>query len=269
MGGLTNDLGADLTYLSLCGGVQSTALLICSALGWHDVPRADVAIWSDVGCEAVWTYQAIDMLREWSPIPIVKVSAGHSMTEHPRLEVPPPVFTRNRDGSVGMANRQCTREYKIRPIEREVRRRMGYRPRQVVKKLAAALIGISWEERQRAKLSSTRWVVNIYPFVEGQLTRDDCRRIIERAGLTVPGKSSCVCCPYHGDDYWRVLKERDPAGWEEACRYDEHIRSQRSIKGGAYLHRSLRPLREIDFGEDTQLSLWDAHPPVCEGMCGL
>lgn len=273
---MSNDLGVDLTYLSLGAGVQSTALLVCAVRGLHDVPRPDVALFCDTGCEPQWVYRGLWRIAQWMaeqerPIPIRILSLGHGLLDHPRLEVPPPVFVRNLDGSAGETRRQCTREYKIRPIEREARRLLGVAPgRQVKGKLAAALIGISFDERQRARMSDKPWLVNVYPLVEELLSRDHCRRIIEAEGLPVPGKSSCIVCPYHDDAYWRTLREVEPESWERACQYDERIRHAVSIKNGeAYLHRSLRPLREVPLPEDRQENLWDTPPQVCEGMCGV
>ncbi len=44
----------DFTYLSLGAGVQSTAMLIMSALGLYGCPNADVAIFADTGDEPAW-----------------------------------------------------------------------------------------------------------------------------------------------------------------------------------------------------------------------
>ena len=49
---------------------------------------------------------------------------------------------------------------------------------------------------------------------------------------------------------------------------DEKIRHADGMRGEVYLHRSLKPLRKIDFTTDEergQLLLWQDE---CEGMCG-
>lgn len=269
-------LDADLTYLSLGAGVQSTALLICSVLGLHDVPRANVAIFSDSGCEPQWVYRGLDLLEKWMSqqsrtIPIVRIKPPWSLLEVPiSYGVCVPAFVRGKDGFSGMLGRQCTGEMKVKPLRREVRRCLGYRPGQIVKRFAVGIIGISWEERQRAKMSRDRWITNVYPFVEEQLVRDDCRQIIRSVGLRIPGKSSCVVCPYHTDVFWRTLRDIEPDSFEIACVFDEFIRDHLAIKKGpCYLHRSLVPLRDVILPEDRQLDLLDSPPPVCEGMCGL
>jgi hypothetical protein len=267
---------ADLTYLSLGAGVQSTALLICSTLGLLDVPRADVALFSDSGCEPRWVYRGLDLLEQWMgeqerPIPIRRITPPWPLLEMPdSYGVGVPAFVRGIGGRPGLLTRQCTGEMKVKPLRREVRRLLGYHPGQRVKGIVAALIGISWDERQRAKMARERWLANVYPFVELGIARDDCRGIMESAGLRVLGKSSCIVCPYHSDAYWRALRELEPDSWETACAHDERIREHPAInKGPVYLHRSLTPLRTVRLPDDAQLSLIDPPPPVCEGMCGL
>src|SRR5271170_6914244 len=60
----------DFTYLSLGAGVQSTAMLIMSALGLQGCPKADVAIFADTGDEPAWLYDHLETLKKWSSIPI-------------------------------------------------------------------------------------------------------------------------------------------------------------------------------------------------------
>ena len=58
------------------------------------------------------------------------------------------------------------------------------------------------------------------------------------------------------------------------CQFDEAIRKDQRTRKGAltsflYVHRSGKPLREVDLrseAEKGQGSLWDNE---CEGMCGL
>lgn len=56
----------DFTYLSYGAGVQSTALLVCSALRLENVPRCDVAIFADTGDEPAWVYENLATLTHWA-----------------------------------------------------------------------------------------------------------------------------------------------------------------------------------------------------------
>jgi hypothetical protein len=60
---------------------------------------------------------------------VVRVSNGHirkDALDPAHRFASMPLFTLGPHGERGMARRQCTTEYKIRPIKAEVRRRLGY-----------------------------------------------------------------------------------------------------------------------------------------------
>ncbi|MHC4162537.1 MAG: adenine nucleotide alpha hydrolase family protein [Planctomycetota bacterium] len=268
-----------IIYLSFGAGVQSTALLVMSNLGYHDCPRADIAIFADTGDEPQWVYENVERMRKWSGIPVETVAQGHLSADiisrhngqSPRSAAIP-AFTPDGNGRESMLRRQCTREYKIQPIERRVRElcglKKGQRAKGVIK--ATTLIGISLDEATRMKPSRTSWVENRYPLVEAGLRRNDCLRLIMSAGLPLPQKSSCVFCPYHSDGFWRRLQSDYPQEWERVCDLDEAFRdmSRSGIARPVYLHRSLVPLRELDFSRQRRL-FPDLEDEECEGGCFL
>lgn len=268
----------ELTVLSLGAGVQSTALLVCSAEGHHDVPKADVAIFADTGDEPAYVYRHVERLRDWSPIPIEVVS--HGCLSEDVLEkrdgkradrfASIPAFTEGEDGRAVMLRRQCTREYKIKPIEKHIRRLLGYMPGQPIRGLCVEqLIGISTDEVGRAKPSLRPWIRNRWPLIEANLRRVDCSRIIREAGLPDPGKSACVYCPFHSDEYYLQLQREHPEDFQRAVEFDAAIRrmSEQGVKRPLYIHRSLRPLGEVDFTKGGQGEF--AFMNECEGMCGV
>lgn len=262
-----------LRYLSLGAGVQSTALLILSAGG--KAPRADVAIFADTQDEPLWVYDHLEKLEAWSPIEIVRVTQGcisddviaRHRGQRKRFAAIP-AFTSNSDGSGGMLRRQCTREYKIEPIQRYVKTRMGYAKGQVVKEHAIAMIGISWDELDRMAPSRERWITKEYPLVDERLSRGQCADIIKSTGFTVPKKSSCVFCPYHSDAYWLDIKANYPQEWNRAVRIDIEIRdmSMSGIDRPIFLHRSLRPLTDVALRHENQMELFAEE---CAGVCGV
>jgi hypothetical protein len=278
----------DLTYLSLGGGVQSSALLVCSALGLHGVPKADVAIFADTGDEIKDTYDHIDWLEAWAKphgIPLHRVSQGHLGKElvgekkmaRRGVHVSIPAFTAGDVASEGVLRRQCTKEYKLEPIRREVRRVLGFQKGERIagKKRARALIGISLDEAIRMKESRDKWVANTYPLVDARITRQGCERILREHVVPIPVKSACRFCPYHDDSYWKWLKEQRPGEFEQAAVTDDKIRdlTRAGVERPVFLHRSCKPLREIDFderikGHRDQMDL-DGFGNECEGMCGV
>ncbi len=267
----------EITYISFGAGVQSTALLIMSNLGLHDCPRADVAIFADTGDEPKWVYDQVERMTAWSKIPVVTVTQGHLSADvlGPKGQrtrfVPIPIFSTG-DGRENQLRRQCTREYKIKPIERHVREMCGLKKGERAKGVidATALIGISLDEATRMKPSRTAWVRNQYPLVDAGLRRLDCLKIATDAGMPEPQKSSCVFCPYHGDDFWRRLQTHHPEEFEKAAAFDDGIRdmSKSGAKGQVFLHRSLVPLRTIDFDRQKRLFA-DLEDEECEGGCFL
>lgn len=259
--------------------MQSSALLIMSNLGILKCPKADVAIFADTGDEPSWVYEQVERMKVWSKIPVVTVTAGcisaDTVARHKGARTrftAIPAFTEGVDGRAAMLRRQCTREYKIEPIEKHVRGMFGLKKGERAKGRvkALALIGISLDEATRMKPSRTAWVENAYPLVDAGLRRGDCLRLISEYGFPAPQKSSCVFCPYHSDEFWRGLKKRHPVEFEKAAAFDENIRdmSKSGVKGQVFLHRSLVPLRVIDFDQQKRM-FSDLEDEECEGACFL
>lgn len=283
---ITSDF--DFIYLSFGAGVQSTALLVCSALGLHRVPRANVAIFADTQNEPPHVYENVARMRAWAApygIPVETVTAGNLLADaKARIAgtrsrfVSIPMFTTGKDAVPAPGRRQCTREYKINPIEKRVRELLGYRPRQHIRERVANLVGISADEFGRIKPSRTPWITRCHPLVDALISREGCVRIVLAAGLPRPRKSACVFCPYTDNARWREMKRDDPESFALACHADEALRDQRTsgLRSAAFLHRLMRPLREIDFDtlppdrpKKAQGMLGDAFMNECEGMCGI
>ena len=259
-----------LTYISLGAGVQSTAMYVLSALGKQGVPRADFAVFADTGDEPRHVYEQLEKLEDWGEQhggpPIERVSAGvlsEEIVSHKFVAIP--VYLKAPDGKLSILRRQCTREYKITPIMKLVRVKLGLKPRQRNSCRVRAMIGFSCDEASRMKDSREHWIDNIYPLIDAGLYRNNCIQVVEDAGLGTPRKSACVYCPYQSDHRWAEMKRDNPDEFEKACKLDELIRTKtRAVKDEAFVHKSGVPLRDVKFG-DFQ-SLWDDE---CEGHCGV
>lgn len=263
----------DFTYLSLGCGVQSTALLVLCEQG--KVAPPDVAIFADTQDEPRWVYEHLQRLKAWASIPIHVTTFGKLSRDiedrhngKKKRFASLPAFTVGDDGRAALLRRQCTREYKIDPIHQAVRRLLGYKPRQRNRHKVRCLIGISWDEYpERCKPSRDAWVTNEWPLVDARITREKCKEIIAAAGLPIPGKSSCVFCPFHSDGFWFELKRNHPREFAEAVRVDRMIRDMTAsgLKRPAFLHRSLTPLEMVNFEERTK----DLFGSECDGYCGV
>jgi hypothetical protein len=264
----------DYTYLSLGAGVQSSALLVLSCTD-ERVPKPDVAIFSDTGDEPQYVIDYLDVLREYAePHGVKIVTAQKGILSEDSLArdkfVPIPLYTKHLDGTKGILRRQCTREYKITPINQKVRELLGYKPRQRMKHQVRAMLGISTDEMQRMKESWTKWVMNSFPLIDLGISRKDCYQIMEQAGLPEPKKSACVYCPYHDDQYWQWMKDEQPVEFKRAVDFDEAIRTK-TMKGSespGFVHRSCVPLKDAVFNIDDPNQV-DMFNNECEGMCGV
>ena len=251
----------DLTYLSFGAGVQSIALLVCSNLGLHGVPRADVAIFADTGYEPQYVYDQLETMRKWSEIP-VEVVIGAPFTRTQRF-IAIPVFTENGGASM----RQCTRDWKIAPLQKEARRRTPKGGR------ALAMIGISIDEAHRMKPSGKKWIDNSYPLIDARLRRSDCLRIVAEAGIPKPERSACYFCPYHSNHEWRMYRDKHPKEFARAVAYDASLRDGTSpLRSPAFLHRTRVPLDQVLL-DRPEKSMFPEEPDQfgneCEGMCGV
>lgn len=249
--------------LSYGGGVQSNALLVLAAQGKVHFD----AIWfANVGAdsESKKTLRYIEEVAkpyaERMGLPFNEVQVTKRNGEKDTLLQ----AIERRQGSVvipalvegsGVSNRTCTVDFKIRLINRHIKRttpgayvRMG--------------IGFSTDEWTRAR--DTNWHdrygseesknpeklgfyrQNYYPLLEMGISRNQCHAIITSAGLPTPPKSSCKYCPYHRRGEWVQMKQYEPEEFEVACHVDDLLRDRNIRLQGkpVFLHPDRKPLRE-------------------------
>ncbi|GIF01987.1 hypothetical protein [Paractinoplanes rishiriensis] len=246
-------------YLSLGAGVQSSTLLLLAIQG--RIPSFDAAVFADTGWEPAAVYSHLRRLEELAATagtPIVRVSAGNIRDDalNPQHRFASmPLFTLGPDGERGMARRQCTSEYKIRPIKTEVRRRLGYPyparvPAGVFVQMA---IGISVDEVQRARDADVAYMRNTFPLLDLGWRRGDCSAFLAEHGLADTPRSACLGCPYRSDLEWVKVRDNDPAGWSDAVAFDAAIRrgsaranaAGQPLRGRFFLHRQRIPLEQV------------------------
>ncbi len=273
-----------LRVLSLGAGVQSTALALMAVQGVVG-PLPDAVIFADPGAESAATMEHLDWLEGHitrhtnGRVAVHRVSNGSitdTIERRSRGQLPDrqdgesgrfvsaPFYT----GNGGMGRRQCTREFKIEPLQKKQRELMGYKPRQRIPAQSCEVwIGISTDEVIRAGAAFERWVVNRYPLLEERKSRHDCELWLTRNGFPVPPKSACVFCPYRTNAEWRWMRDNDPEGWAEACRIDALVRNTPNMREQEFLHRSLKPLAEVDLSTPEERGQgWLLE---CEGGCGV
>lgn len=248
-----------LRVLSLGGGVQSTTLLRMILAGeFADPPTC--AVFADTQWEPSAVYAHLWKLAEECaavgfPLYVVATSSLRDDALDPAHRVASmPFFVRNPAGKLARARRQCTKEYKIVPIGRFIRRQLlglapGRSPRRG--QLVEQWFGISWDEAQRVAMPRVQYMRHRYPLVDRRMTRGDCVRWLADHGHAAPPKSSCIGCPFHGDQFWRELQANAPDEWADAVDFDRSVRrierdGRTVMSGELYLHRALIPLDEVD-----------------------
>lgn len=266
-----------LRVLSLGAGVQSTTTLLMAIHG--ELPRPDHVVFADVGWEpqAVYDHLAnLAKLMEKHEIPFHMVSEGNIRQDFiggTKRFASMPLFVVNKDGKTGMVRRQCTSEYKIKPLMKKQRELAGLKPGQRCKEhRITTVIGISYDESQRMRDPAFSWIQNEYPLVDLKMTRQDCLTWCEEKGYARPPRSACIGCPFKSTEEWRALKEQ-PEEWANAVEFDNFLRTEPRLverfNGKAFLHRSGVPLHEVDLRTDDEKGIWSLFDAECEGMCGL
>ncbi len=271
-----------LNILSLGAGVQSSTMALMAARG-EITPMPDAAIFADTGAEPLAVYNWLYQLEEKLPFPVYRVTGGDLRAESLTLKNSKdgngsyvrnvvPAFTMNPDGTKGMLLRKCTTDFKIAPIKRKQRELM---------KLAGAKdiivwIGISLDEADRMKPSRVKYAKNRWPLVDMGMTRLHCLEWMQKNGYPQPPKSACTFCPYHSDSQRAELKNHDPVGFKDAVEFEKEWNSvvltdkrPSQTQGIIYLHRSCKPLDQVDFRSAEDAGQMTMFGNECEGMCGV
>ena len=67
----------------------------------------------------------------------------------------------------------------------------------------------------------------------------------------------------------REIKTEYPEEFEETCRVDDAIREDEKFKFKRFMHRSCKPLRDVDFRTMEEMGQLNFFTDECEGMCGV
>lgn len=255
-----------MKVISYGGGVQSTALLVLATRG--ALGHVDAALFANVGDDSERS-TTLHYVREVA----IPFGAAHGVAVHELRRV-------KRDGAVETvasrmlrpggrslvipargsrtgkpSKRSCTSDFKVRVIGRWLKR-MGASSRQP----ATVMLGISWDEIERmSNKAAEPYEQRVYPLIDRRLTREDCKRIIESAGLPVPPKSACYFCPFTRPSAWAAMRRDEPAVFHQAAHVEAALNAKQDAIGRqrVYLTRFGKPLPEaiaegqpvLDFGE--------------------
>ena len=276
-----------LRALSLGGGVQSSAMLMMGAQGRFG-PPPDLAIFADTGNEPQDVYEMVGWLDEHSGIEVVTVRGEVPIAEAVSNGTDAkgcvtgfgvPFHTLDvRTGKLGMARRICTSNWKVVPIEQELRRRLGVS--RITRRSGIRVeqwLGITTDEIERVSPSQTSWVDTRWPLIEVGMSRTDCEKWwAENASAGAPplARSACAICPYRTASEWLDLQDSYPELFDTAAEVEASYNARQRERGyghiESYLHRRRIPLKEAVAADrdlrDSQGRLFE-RAGECSGSC--
>jgi hypothetical protein len=243
------------------GGVQSTALMVLAAQGRIDF---GTLLFCNVGDDAehpdtlAYVRDVAMPYAEATGVEIVELrkrrvrgqfvgveSLYQRLISEGSRSLPIPV--RMDNGAPG--TRACTQTYKL-----EVMAKWHKDHGATSQNPAHVAIGFSTDEAHRIERARPRkWEVVEYPLLDIpagssglHLSRADCMTVISRAGLPVPGKSSCWFCPLHRPAFWAEMRRDRPDLFWRAVELERLLNERRDKLGKdhVYLTRFGRPLDE-------------------------
>lgn len=266
--------------ISLGAGVQSSTMALMAAHG-EITPRPDSAIFADTQGEPKAVYEWLDWLEPKLPFPVHRVTAGNLWASASTLR-------RTRDGErtyistgipvytveglrKGMGRRQCTRTFKIEPINRQVKKILGLKRIPMDSSVLAEMwIGISTDEADRMKPSHQSWLRSTWPLIDAGMSRDDCIAWMLAKGYPVPPRSACTYCPFHDDAEWLRLK---PVEFADAVSKERQLQAayaeSTALRSVPYFHAARIPLGEVKLDAEAKSTQVSMFRNECEGMCGV
>lgn len=260
--------------LNLGAGVQSSALALMSARG--ELEPLDCAIFADTGWESTKTYEYLDWLDQQVPFPIIRkrragANLGDYVIDSTRLPMTGrpsvPLFM----APDGMMAKQCSKEFKTRVVQREMRRLLGleHGERGPSAPVIEQWLGMTTDELQRVSVSEKRYLHHRYPLIELRMAKRDLYPWYEQRQLPKPPKSSCIFCPLQQPRRFRSTLLH-PVDGPRLVEFDRAIRPGfAGMEGTVYLTRERRPIDECDLrsAEDAGQETFGEY--CGDGECGV
>jgi hypothetical protein len=254
------------------GGTQSCAIAALIVQG--KLPKPDISVIADTGYEtqATWDYMdgtlspamksvGVDLVRvkasEWNPKRATLFYEYADKGRAPDLEIP--AFSM-RFGTVGKLSNYCTGRWKVETRDKYIRSVHG-----LTRSKFCVWIGFSFDESSRAirMMDGEEYKKGLirFPLIHDHtMTRRKAIELVESMGWKTPPRSACWCCPNHSDHEWRKMKSERPDEFQKAVDLEREIQKR---DPDAWLHKSCKPLDQVDFTQPEDLF----SRPCDSGMC--
>lgn len=259
-----------MNVVSYGGGTNSTAMIIGMYL--HEIP-IDLIMFADPGGEHPHTYEYIETFNVWLKghgIPEIKPVYAVDKDGN-RISLYEECFDRKTLPPIAFGFKTCSQKYKATPQDKVLNNHPLCKDLWSKGEKVDKWIGYDAGETKRVQCAKAydehdKKYKRHFPLYEWGWSRADCRRVIEREGLPLPGKSSCYFCPSMKKAEIIELYEENPVLFEKAIALEENAEGLTAVKGlgrnwawgelvKAYQHNK-------DF-ESAQMSLFADQLMVC------
>lgn len=238
------------------GGIQSVAIAALIAAGRLPVPERACIADTSREKKTTWAYLAnhAQPLLDRVGLQVETIPHSYALVDLYDKHGGPliPAFTKDGEGQLRTF---CSGEWKRDVVYRWLRDpERGYGPDTPI----IQWLGYSTNEIGRCKRARRAWAETHWPLIMGygiRASRRDCERIIVAAGLPLPKKSRCWCCPLQTDDEWLDQQANEPDEHELAVELDRRIAASDPRGQGLYLHQSGAPLSTVKLQPRSESSL--------------
>ncbi|MEV4992345.1 phosphoadenosine phosphosulfate reductase family protein [Streptomyces niveus] len=214
--------------LGISGGKDSSALAIYMR---DRVPEMEY-FFCDTGAELPETYEYLNRLEAALGKPIERLNADRDFDHWMEVyqgTLPSPQM------------RWCTKNLKIKPLEEWVG-----------DDKVISYVAIRADENRLGYVSTKPNIDAVFPFREDGIDKDGVMRILDEAGIGLPGyyewrtRSGCYFCFFQRKHEWVGLKERHPDLYEKAVEYEDKVRFRHTaMKGRNYTWSQGESLPEL------------------------
>ena len=263
-----------MNIVSFGGGTNSTAMII----GMHErgIP-IDLIIFADTGGERPETYAFIETLGEWlSGRGLPKITTIQQ-TRHGEPETLESKCLRQNDmPSVAYGYGKCAVEFKIKPQERHCNNNADCKAMWERGEKVNKYIGYDAGEQRRInknqeKHDADKKYAYHFPLLEWGWSREECIDAITRAGLPLPGKSSCFYCPNNKKAEIERLWKKHPDLFARAVAMERNVEKTRKDGTPSSIIGLGRTWTWESYKDavDAQISLFDYIDEMGGCCCGM
>lgn len=266
-----------MNVVSFGGGTNSTAMIIGMYL--HKIP-IDLILFADHGAEQPHTYEFIQTFNVWlekhglpTITPVFYTDKGGN-----RMMLEEECLRSHTLPSIAYGFKKCSLKHKIGTQEKFCNNYPPCREEWAAGRRVYKYIGYDAGETRRIQHAApadeaNKKYENRYPLYEWGWDRAECVRVIERAGLPKPGKSSCFFCPSMKKKEIQALWEDYPDLFQRAIDLEHNAAdSLKTVKGlgrnwsWESYHDEAMKIREF---EEAQITFDDLFPETPGGcLCG-